>query len=467
METPVHLSETMQSPKPMPNAQEQVAETPVFQAVPVQPTTFQQPIVGSNGQGSNLQAMEQVFPPPSVHPRYFGGGSVFQSMADHAPGNQFYTLGTVSMGAQTMMPNPLYGSIGMQPGFQSTQSQFGMPQANFGMAGISNKQPYVASPGQNTSGKGTQMNLNSVPMFQSLPYDNLTPLEKPTPHKEGGKGDIHDLYWPGHIAPNCPQRKRPADSEDKEDRKGKKPMAGLVTDMVPKPTLSPQNWLRNWESDLKRWDIPYTAEAGLACPGHTEAVTPIIGKLRLHIWSYVDAEFYIMPLDGCDVLLGIPWMFRVQGIMDAYNKKIIVQSRGTAHILDCLQLDRVLALSYYEEVTKKAQIKANECVKDKGIEKGDLLLRYNSKLDNTFQKKFQIKWEGPFTVVNKFDNGTYQLADLGGAEHKYRVNGYRLKKYFAPLMTMVTEDMLLMEEESVKVIELWHLFTLETSACHE
>ncbi|MCO5549206.1 hypothetical protein L7F22_002672 [Adiantum nelumboides] len=89
METPVHLSETMQSPNPVRNAQDQVAETPVFQAAPVQPATFQQPIAGSNGQGSNLQAMQQVFPPPSVHPGYFGGGSVFQSMAGHAPGNQF------------------------------------------------------------------------------------------------------------------------------------------------------------------------------------------------------------------------------------------------------------------------------------------------------------------------------------------------------------------------------------------
>ncbi|MCO5548673.1 hypothetical protein L7F22_002132 [Adiantum nelumboides] len=70
-----------------------------------------------------------------------------------------------------------------------------------------------------------------------------------------------------------------------------------------------------------------------------------------------------------------------------------------------------------------------------------------------FQKKFQIKWEGPFTVVNKFDNGTYQLADLDGAEHKYRVNGYRLKKYLARLMTVVTEEMLLMEKENDKVIE--------------
>ncbi|MCO5566869.1 hypothetical protein L7F22_020552 [Adiantum nelumboides] len=188
METPVHLPETMQSPNPVHNAQEQVVETPVLQAVPVQPATFQQPTVGSNGQGSDLQAMQQVFPPPSVHPGYFGGGSMFQSMAGHAPGNEFYTPGTVFGGAQTMMPNPIYGGIGLQPGFQSTHGQFGMPQASFGMAGIANQQPYMTSPGQFNSGQGTQINPNSVPMFQSLPYDNLTPLEKPTPYKEGGKG---------------------------------------------------------------------------------------------------------------------------------------------------------------------------------------------------------------------------------------------------------------------------------------
>ena len=116
----------------------------------------------------DFQAVQQVFPPPSVHPGYFGGGSVFQSMAGHTPGNQFYTPGTVFGGAQTllaghtprnqfytpgavfggaqvMMPNPMYGSIGMQLDFQSTQGQFGMPQANFGMTGISNQQPYMAS----------------------------------------------------------------------------------------------------------------------------------------------------------------------------------------------------------------------------------------------------------------------------------------------------------------------------------
>ncbi|MCO5610706.1 hypothetical protein L7F22_064947 [Adiantum nelumboides] len=168
---------------------------------------------------------------------------------------------------------------------------------------------------------------------------------------------------PGHIAPNCPQRKRPADSEDKEDKKGKKPMANLVPDMVGDKANSDASELyKAWgkvrdqtiliffdpgakanfispelasKLESRSEEMGYTAKAGLACPGHTEAVTPVIGKLRLHIQSYVDAEeLYIMPLDGCDVLLGIPWMFRVQGITDAYNKKLTVQSRGKTHILD-------------------------------------------------------------------------------------------------------------------------------------
>ena len=67
--------------------------------------------------------------------------------------------------------------------------------------------------------------------------------------------------------------------------------------------------------------------------------------------------------------------------------------------------------------------RANEKVKEKGIEEGDLVLRYNSRLDKTMQKKFQIKGEAPFKVVQKFpNNGTFQLADLDGLLHAYRVN---------------------------------------------
>ncbi|MCO5609696.1 hypothetical protein L7F22_063928 [Adiantum nelumboides] len=52
---------------------------------------------------------------------------------------------------------------------------------------------------------------------------------------------------PGHIATNCPQKKRPADFEDKEDRKGKKPMACLVPDMVgDKPNFDASELCRAW-----------------------------------------------------------------------------------------------------------------------------------------------------------------------------------------------------------------------------
>ena len=79
----------------------------------------------------------------------------------------------------------------------------------------------------------------------------------------------------------------------------------------------------------------YTAEAGLACPGHSESVTPILGKLRLHIQSYVDAEeFYIMPLEGCDVLLGMPGLYRLHGVLDSFKKTITLEHRGKTHVLD-------------------------------------------------------------------------------------------------------------------------------------
>ncbi|MCO5554277.1 hypothetical protein L7F22_007805 [Adiantum nelumboides] len=78
-----------------------------------------------------------------------------------------------------------------------------------------------------------------------------------------------------------------------------------------------------------------TGEAGLAYPGHSEAVTPILGKLRLHIQSYVDAEeFHIMPLQDCDVLLGIPWCYRLHAVVDTFHRKITLVHRGKNHVLD-------------------------------------------------------------------------------------------------------------------------------------
>ena len=112
----------------------------------------------------------------------------------------------------------------------------------------------------------------------------------------------------------------------------------------------------------------------------------------------------------------------------------------------------------------------NENFKDKQITKGDLVLRYNSKLDKTFQKKFQIKWEGPFLVLEGFPNGTYQLADMDGTPHVSRVNGLRLKIYHARLMMIAKDHESKDEVESLKNVatcEGEDLVSLFAAADHE
>ena len=84
---------------------------------------------------------------------------------------------------------------------------------------------------------------------------------------------------------------------------------------------------------------------------------------------------------------------------DAFKERLLYLQR--------VKLDRMSALEHYEKMQGQTIEKMNKKVKDKGIKEGNLVLRYNSKLDNTFQKKFQVKWEGPFKVVSCFTNGTY------------------------------------------------------------
>ena len=127
-------------------------------------------------------------------------------------------------------------------------------------------------------------------------------------------------------------------------------------------------------------------------------------------------------------------------------------------------------MEYYEQKQEKALARLNEKTKKKGIVKGDLVLRYNSRLDKTFQKKFQVRWEGPFRVVDCFTNGTYQLSDLDGTLHASRVNGLRLKIYYARLM-LVKKDELSEEEtvclETVETCDEASLVSLFAAAGHE
>ncbi|MCO5571715.1 hypothetical protein L7F22_025462 [Adiantum nelumboides] len=94
------------------------------------------------------------------------------------------------------------------------------------------------------------------------------------------------------------------------------------------PALAAKLGIRSEEMGLE-------GQADLACPGHSVPVTPILGKLRMHIQSYVDTEeFYIMSLEGCDVLLGMPWCHRKHAVLDAFNRKITLVHRDRTLTLD-------------------------------------------------------------------------------------------------------------------------------------
>ncbi|MCO5608392.1 hypothetical protein L7F22_062601 [Adiantum nelumboides] len=58
------------------------------------------------------------------------------------------------------------------------------------------------------------------------------------------------------------------------------------------------------------------------------SVTPLIGKLRLHIQGYVDKEdFFISPLKHEDVILGAPWFDRLAASIKFSERKISFKFR--------------------------------------------------------------------------------------------------------------------------------------------
>ncbi|MCO5583905.1 hypothetical protein L7F22_037822 [Adiantum nelumboides] len=116
----------------------------------------------------------------------------------------------------------------------------------------------------------------------------------------------------GHFANECPQRDS-QDKDDKSDRKGKrpKPSAELVRDLMgDQQNVDAIELCRAWEKvrdqevlvffdpgaranfispelasklGILAEELGMTSEADLACPGHSGPVTPILGKLCLHV----------------------------------------------------------------------------------------------------------------------------------------------------------------------------------------
>ncbi|MCO5551674.1 hypothetical protein L7F22_005178 [Adiantum nelumboides] len=105
-----------------------------------------------------------------------------------------------------------------------------------------------------------------------------------------------------------------------------------------------------------------------------------------------------------------------------------------------LEWKREAAYECYKRKATQVKDKLDKEVKDKGIKEGDLVLRYDNRLDNCFDAKFETRWQGPYIVKNAFNSSYYQFMDLDEKEHPRKVNGYRLKPYLSQILPKDLQD---------------------------
>ena len=116
--------------------------------------------------------------------------------------------------------------------------------------------------------------------------------------------------------------------------------------------------------------------------------------------------------------------------------------------LQRLELDREVAMDYYIKQDIQQHDKINKKRKEKDLEEGMIVLRYDNRLDNEHGAKFQKHWEGPFFIFQKFKNGSYILEDISGRVHKTPVNGWRLKPCLRRANPLAIDRDLLLKEEN-------------------
>ena len=72
-----------------------------------------------------------------------------------------------------------------------------------------------------------------------------------------------------------------------------------------------------------------------------------------------------------------------------------------------LALSREDVVRHYAKHAEERRKRFNEKLAPRSITKGSLVLRYNNRFDYNKSDKFVPHWEGPFKVLEKFDNGSY------------------------------------------------------------
>ena len=80
-------------------------------------------------------------------------------------------------------------------------------------------------------------------------------------------------------------------------------------------------------------------------------------------------------------------------------------------------------------------------IRSKTFSIGQKVLLFNSHL-RLFPGKLRSKWIGPFVVTNVFPYGAVQIQSLRNGQ-EFKVNGHRLKPYYANVEGQIVKDITL------------------------
>ncbi|MCO5607268.1 hypothetical protein L7F22_061461 [Adiantum nelumboides] len=171
-----------------------------------------------------------------------------------------------------------------------------------------------------SSSKGNSSNNKAKEKGVYKGKNRLTPKELERYRKDNRCFKCGDQ---GHLYQTCPQR----------NALNEQPRASIIE--APKEDVhgkgSPLSYA--WgklatKLGIQDFEMGDAIKADVAFIGRDASVTPLIGKLRLHIQGYVDKEdFFISPLKHEDVILGVPWFDRLAASIKFRERKISFQFR--------------------------------------------------------------------------------------------------------------------------------------------
>ncbi|KAB2600254.1 S ribonuclease [Pyrus ussuriensis x Pyrus communis] len=117
-----------------------------------------------------------------------------------------------------------------------------------------------------------------------------------------------------------------------------------------------------------------------------------------------------------------------------------IDAAGMHRKLQLNELEEIRLEAYENACIYKDKTKAfhDKMIRSKTFSIGQKVLLFNSRLC-LFPGKLRSKWIGPFVVTNVFPYGAVQIQSLRNGQ-ELKVNGHRLKPYYANVEGQIVED---------------------------